>query len=41
MKKKIERARFVLAACDALAFTSILFDFHRVLRMLILMGTTC
>ena len=31
----------MLAACDALAFTSILFDFHRVLRVLILMCTTC
>jgi hypothetical protein len=41
-KKKRERAKYeMLAACYALAFTSILFDFHRVLRMLILMCTTC
>ena len=31
----------MLAACDAFAFTSILFDFHCVLRVLILMRTTC
>jgi hypothetical protein len=41
-EKESERARYkMLAACDALAFTSILFDFHRVLRVLILMRTTC
>jgi hypothetical protein len=41
-KRVREKTRYkMLAACDALAFTSILFDFHRVLRMLILMRTTC
>jgi hypothetical protein len=41
-KKESERTKYeMLAACDALAFTSVLFDFHRVLRVLILMRTTC
>jgi hypothetical protein len=41
-ENKKKRARHeMLAARDALAFTSILFDFHRVLRVLILMCATC
>lgn len=43
-KKRVrvkEQGYEMSAACDALAFTSILFDFHRVLRVLILMRTTC
>ena len=31
----------MLAACDTFAFTTILLNFHRVLRMLIRVRTTC